>query len=101
VAEFKYLGLIVVNQSYIYEEAESRLNSRNACYIQFQILVFCPLSKNIKIKMYTFVTLPVTFIVFETWTLILREEHRLMVFQNRDLRILFGPKREKAMGDWR
>jgi hypothetical protein len=37
----------------------------------------------------------------ETWSLILREEHRLMVFENRVLRRIFGPKMEKVAGGWR
>jgi hypothetical protein len=37
----------------------------------------------------------------ETWSLTLREEHRLRVFKNRLLRRIFGPKGNKATGDWR
>jgi hypothetical protein len=37
----------------------------------------------------------------ETWSLILREEHRLRVFENRVLRRIFGPKRDEETGDWR
>jgi hypothetical protein len=37
----------------------------------------------------------------ETWSLILREEHRLRVFENRALRRIFGPKRDEETGDWR
>jgi hypothetical protein len=37
----------------------------------------------------------------ETWSLILREEHRLRVFENRMLRTIFGPKRDEVTGDWR
>jgi hypothetical protein len=37
----------------------------------------------------------------ETWSLTLREEHRLKVFENRVLRRIFGPKREEVAGDWR
>jgi hypothetical protein len=38
---------------------------------------------------------------FETWSLTLREEHRLRVFENRVLRRLFGPKRDEVTGEWR
>jgi hypothetical protein len=38
---------------------------------------------------------------WETWSLILREEHRLRVFENRVLRIIFGPKRDEVTGGWR
>jgi hypothetical protein len=37
----------------------------------------------------------------ETWSLTLREEHRLRVFENRVLRKIFGLKRDEVMGDWR
>jgi hypothetical protein len=36
-----------------------------------------------------------------TWSLKLREEHRLKVFENRELRRIFGPKRNEVTGDWR
>jgi hypothetical protein len=45
--------------------------------------------------------LPVVLYGCETWSLTLREEHRLRVFENRVLRRIFGPKREEVMGDWR
>jgi hypothetical protein len=37
----------------------------------------------------------------ETWSLILREEHRLRVFEDRVLRRIYAPKRDEVMGDWR
>jgi hypothetical protein len=37
----------------------------------------------------------------ETWSLALKEEHRLRVFENRALRRIFGPKRDKVVGGWR
>ena len=37
----------------------------------------------------------------EIWSLTLREEHRLRVFQNRVLRTIFGPKRDGVKGEWR
>ena len=38
---------------------------------------------------------------YEAWCLILREEHRLKVFENRVLRKIFGPKRDGVTGEWR
>jgi hypothetical protein len=58
------------------------------------------LSKNIKIRIYKTITLPVVLDGFETWSLSLRKEHRLRVFKNRVLRRIFGPKRDDVMGDW-
>jgi hypothetical protein len=61
-----------------------------------QSKIFCLLisSKNLKIKIYKTVILPVVLYGCETWSVTLREEHRLRVFENRVLRI-FGPKREE------
>jgi hypothetical protein len=67
-----------------------------------QSKIFClPISyqKSLKIKIYKIVILPVVLYGCETWSLTLREEHRLRVFENRVLRI-FGPKREED-GSWR
>jgi hypothetical protein len=41
------------------------------------------------------------FVWVETWSLTLREEHRMRVFENRVLRIIFGPKRDEVTGGWR
>ena len=53
------------------------------------------------IKMYRTVTLPVVLYGCETWSLTLKEEHRLRVFTNKVLRRIFGPKMDKVTGDWR
>jgi hypothetical protein len=54
------------------------------------------LSKNAKIKIYRTIILPVVLYGCETWSITLREEHRLRVFENRVLRKIFGPERERA-----
>jgi hypothetical protein len=59
------------------------------------------LSKNLKIRIYKKIILPVVLYGCETWSLILREEHRLRVFENRVLRRVFGPKRDEVTGEWR
>jgi hypothetical protein len=38
---------------------------------------------------------------YETWSLTLREEYRLRIFENRVLRRIFGPKRDEVTGEWR
>jgi hypothetical protein len=58
------------------------------------------ISKNLKIKIYRTVILPVVLYGYETWSLTLGEEHRLRVSENRVLRRIFGPKREED-GSWR
>ena len=59
------------------------------------------LSKNLKIKIYRTIILPVVLYDCETWSLTLREERRLCVFENRVLRRVFGPKRDEVTGEWR
>jgi hypothetical protein len=59
------------------------------------------LSKNIKIRIYITIILPVVLYWRETWSLTLREEHRLMVFKKRVLRRIFGSKRDEVTGGWR
>jgi hypothetical protein len=59
------------------------------------------LSTNIKIKINRTIILPVVLYGCETWSLILSEERRLTVFENRVLRRVFGPRRDKVTGEWR
>ena len=58
------------------------------------------LSKNLKIKIYRTIILPAVLYGCETWSLTLREEHRLRVFENRVLGRIFGPKRDGVTGEW-
>jgi hypothetical protein len=96
VEKFKYLGTTLTKQNDIYDEIKSRLNSGNACYYSVQNLFSSRLiSKDLKIKIYKTVILPVMLYGCETWSLTLREEHRLRVFENRLLRKIFGPKRKE------
>jgi hypothetical protein len=70
-----------------------RLNSGYACYYSVQNL---PVSyQKLKNKIYRTVILPVVLYGCETWSLTLREEHRLKVFENSVLRKIFGPRREE------
>jgi hypothetical protein len=79
---------------------KSRLNSGNACYHSVQNILSSVSYKNLKIKIYRTVILPVVLSGCETWSLTLGEEQRLRVFENRVLRRIFGPKREED-GSWR
>jgi hypothetical protein len=102
VSQFKYLGTTVTNQNLILEETRRRLNLGNACYHSVQSLLSSRLlSKNLKIRIYKTIILPVILYGCETWSLTLREEHRLRVFENKVLRRTFGPKRDEMMGGWR
>ena len=57
--------------------------------------------KNLKIKIYRTIILPVVLYGCETWSLTLREERRLRVFENRVLRRVFGPKKDAVTREWR
>ena len=58
-------------------------------------------TKNIDIKIFRIIILPVLLCGCETWSLTFREEHRVRVFENRMLRRTFGPKRDEVTGEWR
>jgi hypothetical protein len=58
------------------------------------------LSKNFKIKIHKTIILPVVLYGCETWSLTLRQEQRLGVFENRVLRRIFGRKRDEVTGEW-
>jgi hypothetical protein len=84
------------------KEIKSRLNPRNACYHLVQSLLSSRLlARNSKVKIYKTIILPVVLYGCETWSLTLREEHRLRVFEKRVLRRIFGPKRDEVTGEWR
>jgi len=79
VEQLTYLRTTLTNQNSIQEEIENRLKSGNACNHLMQYLLYgC-----------------------ETWLLTLRDECRLRVFENRMLRRIFGPKRDKVIGELR
>jgi hypothetical protein len=59
------------------------------------------LSRNVKVKIYKTIILPVVLYGWETWSVTLSEEHRLRVFENRVLRRMFGSKRDEVTGEWR
>ena len=59
------------------------------------------LSKNLKIKIYRTIILPVVLYGCETWSLTFREERKLGVFENMVLRRIFGPRTDEVTGEWR
>jgi hypothetical protein len=102
VEEFRYLGTTLTDQNSIQEEIKSRLKSGNAYYHSVQNMLSSRLlSKNLKIKIYRTIMLPLVLYGCETWSLTLREERRLRVFENRVLRRVFGPKRDEVTGELR
>jgi hypothetical protein len=90
----KYLGTTLTDQNRIHEEIKSTLNSGNACYHSVQSLLSSRLlSRNVKVKIHKTIILPVVLYGCETWSVTLREEHRLRVFENRVLRRIFVKSR--------
>jgi hypothetical protein len=73
------------------EEIKRRLKSGNACYLSAQNFLYSSLlSKNLMVKVCRNLILPVVLCGCETWSLTLREEGRLRVFENRVLRKNIG-----------
>ncbi|KAJ4425769.1 hypothetical protein ANN_27392 [Periplaneta americana] len=102
VEKFKYLGVTVTNINGTREEIKHRINMGNACYYSVEKLLSSSLlSKNLKVRIYKTVILPVVLYGCETWTLTLREDERLRVFENRVLRKIFGAERDEITGEWR
>jgi hypothetical protein len=91
VKEFKYLGTTLTNQNSIQEEIKYRLKSGNACYHSVQnLLCFRLLYKNVKIKIYRTIILPVVLYGCKTRSLTLRETLKLLVFENGVVRGIMG-----------
>jgi len=78
------------------------MKSVNACFHSVQNLFSSSLlSKHLKKKIYKTILCPVVLYGREIWSLTLREERRLRVFENMVLRRIFGPKRDEVTGEWR
>jgi len=102
VKVFKYLGTTLTNKNSIQKEIKSRLKLGNACYYSVQNLLSSSLlSKKLKINIYRTIKLSVVLYGCETWSLTLREERRLRVFENTMLRRVVGPNRDEVTGEWR
>jgi len=92
----------MINKNCIQEKPNSRLKSGNAGHHSVQNLLSSSLLyKNLKIKIYRTIIMPLVLYGCETWLLTLREERRLRVFENRVLRRIFGPKSDEVTGEWR
>jgi hypothetical protein len=101
VENFKYLWTTLTNQNYIQEEIKNRQKSGNACYHSVRNLLSSSLqSKNVKIKIYRNVMLPVVCHGCEIWSLSFRAGRRRMDFEYSVLMRIFGPKRDEVTREW-
>ena len=92
VAEFKYLGKIITKRNEMHKELKQE--AQLLCITGTFVI---PTS----LKLYRTVILPVILYRCETWTLTLKEEKMLQVFENKVLRKIFVPKRDDQTGAWR
>ena len=93
---FKYLGALITKNNEVEKEVKHKLNIRNACYYSVQELFSSQiLSRNIKLRICETTILPVVLYGSDTWSLTLKEEERLRVFEKKILRKIFGPNREE------
>ncbi|KAJ4428728.1 hypothetical protein ANN_25721 [Periplaneta americana] len=100
VEKLKYLGATVTNINDTREEIKRRINMGNACYYSVEKLLSSSLlSKNLKVRIYKTVILPVVLYGCETWTLTLREEHRFRVFENKNVYFCHGAIKLRGFGE--
>jgi len=100
--DFSFLRIPETFSKWPFRKYKSRLNSGNArCHSVENLLSSSLLSKNINIKIHRTMILPVALYGCETWSLALREERRLRVYENRVLRGIFGAMRDEVTGEWR
>jgi hypothetical protein len=96
------MGKSLTDQNRVNKEIKSSLNSGNACYHSDQgLLQSRLLSRNVKVKIYKTIILPLFLYGCETCSLTLREKHRMRVFENKVLSEIFGPKRDEVRRECR
>jgi len=100
--QFILLGKTLTYKNSVQVQIKNRLMPANAGYHSVQNLMSSSLlSKSINIKIHRTIILPVVLCGCETWSLTLRKEYRLRVFENRALGRKFGPKRDEVTREWR
>ena len=100
--EIKHLGKTLTYQNSVQEEIKSRFQSGNACYhLVLNLLFSSLLFKNLKIKIYRTIILSIFLYGYNTWSLTLREERTLKLFENTVLGRIFGADRNEVTGERR
>jgi len=101
VQSYKYLGLTVNSDNSIEEEIQNRITLGNKAYYASQFLFKSRLvSKKLKMKLYWSIIRPIVTYACETWVLKETIKTKLMVFERKVLRKIFGPTKERD-GTWR
>jgi hypothetical protein len=96
------MGTNLTNQNFIQEGIKSRLKSENASFRSVHNLLSSNLlTKNLKIKIYGNIISPAVLYGCQAYSLTMRKEHRLRVFENRVLRMIFGLKSDEVTREWR
>jgi hypothetical protein len=99
VEQLTYLGKPYQIKILVRKKLKSRLKSGNACYHSVQnLLSSSSLAKNIKIKIYRTIILPIVLYGRDTWSVTFREERRLRVLENRVMWKIFGHKKDEVTG---
>jgi hypothetical protein len=99
VEQFKYLGTTPTSQNSLNEEIKNRLKLGNACCHSVQnILSSSLILKNMNIKTYKSIILPIVLYRCENWSLMQRKEHTLRLLENRALRRMLGPRGKRKQG---
>jgi hypothetical protein len=93
---FCAICVVIICVSFAISQVRECLLSFGAGSSVFQFAI-----QNTKIKTYRTIILPVLFYGYQTWSLTVREEHRLWVFENRVLRRICGPKRDEVTVEWK
>jgi hypothetical protein len=102
VREFIYLGSILTEKNDELTEIKARLQSGNKCYYRLSnLLKTRMISKNLKIQLYRTLIRPVVMYGCEVWTLRKSEQNRLLIFERKILRRIFGPCKDDTTGEWR
>jgi hypothetical protein len=95
------MRMTVINQNLIQGEIKWRLILSNTYHHSMQnVLSSCLLSKNVKIRIYKIIILPVILNGCGTWSVSLKEGHRLIEYENGLLRRIFVPRRDEVTGGW-